>query len=720
MAKRVLKTELQAQLNQAQKQQDYLFRLYENALVQNARTLSRAGLASALGQSFGGDRDLYETLGYKREPDFGDYLNFYERDGIATRLVDAIADETWRNHPVLTEKKSETPDEDNPSKLHTQFEDMADRLDLWAKFNEVDRACGISRFGLLYLGLSMASGETPEKPVSGKKEILYVTVHDEGDASVDEMSLVTDPNNPRFGMPEYYQINVGAMGSQVRVHYSRVVHVKEGRERSEYGRFYGVPRLKKVINRLYDLEKVVGGGSEAFWMLIHRGLALSSKDGMTIPPKGTTERQDLIDETEEYANKIKRIMLLSGMDVTDLGGKPVDSREQFDVIIAYLAGAERTPQRLLVGSEEGKLASTQDDANFGDFISWRRENHAEPYILRPFLRRAAELGQFEKRDRYFAFWSSPFQLNDMEQADVAVKIATAVNQATGGAPEIGIPPEEFVKHLPGKWKYIWTPEKLAEIAEENEPEPVPPVNPFGANGDNADELPEPSPNGSGQFSANKKLDLNRIKVALLGANNQRSFTADAVQVGSQITIIHNENEHSAMVALRIPDNLRQELQQAYPIMSDETRDNLHVTLAFLGDERTLDRSKLVGAMADFVMSVKPIKTQLQGIARFVSGGEKDPIVATIDSPDLPAFRQALTDALDKHGIPYHKEHGFIPHMTIAYIPKDDPMPMDTIEPLEMNFDSACLVVGNQWIAFQLRTADMTRKNPFNEFGERVE
>jgi len=706
MAKRTTKAELQTHLNQLEQQRDKLFKLYENSMVQNAYLQSRRGLAGALGQSFGGDRDLYETLGYKKEPIFDDYLNFYERDGIATRLVDAVSDETWRNHPILTEKKSETPDEDNPSKLHTQFEDLADRLDLWAKFNEVDRSCGISRFGLLYLGLPMKSGETAESPASGKREILYVTVHDEGDASVDEMSLVTDPNNPRFGMPEYYLIDIGAMGAQTRVHYSRVIHVKEGKERSQYSRFYGVPRLKKILNRLYDLEKVIGGGSEAFWLLIYRGMAMMAKEGFSLPPKDSNEYKDMQDEIEEYMHGLRRYMRLQGMEVQDLGGKPVDSREQSDVIIAYLAGSERIPQRLLVGSEQGKLASTQDDANFGDYISWRRENHAEPYILRPFLRKLADLGQFEKRDRYFAYWPSPFQLNDVEEADVAVKVAAAANQASGGAPETIIPADEFAKRLPGKWKYIWTPEKMAEVAEENEPEPVPPVSPFGGNGNNPDGgklIDIAPPGGNGQFSANK-LDLNKIKVALLGTNNQQSFIADAVQVGNGFTIIHNENEHSAMVALRIPDNLRQELQQAYPIMSDETRDDLHITLAFLGDSRTLDKKKIAWAMVDFTMNVKPIKTQLQGIARFVSGNENDPIVATIDSPDLPAFRQSLTDALDKHGIPYHKEHGFIPHMTIAYIPKDDPMPLDTIEPLEINFNEAYLVVGGQWIEFQLGEA----------------
>lgn len=723
MTKKATTKQLQAQLNQSEQQRDNVFKLYENALYQNAYLQSRSGLAAALGQSFGGDRDLYEALGYKKEPVFLDYLNFYERDGIATRVVDAIADETWRNHPVLTDEKSETPDEENPSPLHTKFEDLADRLDLWAKFNEVDRSCGISRFGLMYLGLPMKSNETAETPVSGKKDILYVTVHDEGDATVDEMNLVADANNPRYGMPEYYNIDIGANGASIRVHYSRVIHVKEGKERSAYGRFYGVPRLKRVLNRLYDLEKVIGGGSEAFWMLIYRGLALSAKDGMTVPPKGTPERDELIEETEEFANKIKRIMLLSGMEVTDLGGKPVDSREQFDAIIAYIAGASRYPQRLLIGSEQGKLASTQDDANFGDYVSWRRENHAEPYILRPFLRKASELGQLESRTRYYAYWPSPFQMNDIEESEIAKNVATAANQASGGAPETIMPPDEFAKRLPGKWKYIWTPDKIAELAEQNEPEPVQP-NPFGENGDNPDgnnPLEPVSPSGSGKFSANK-LDLNKIKVALQTANSHNKIIAvhaDAVRVGDNYTIVHNENEHSAMIALRIPDTLRQELQQTYPIMDDETRDNLHITLAFLGDSRTLDMKHVAWAMADFSEKVKPIKTLLQGIARFVSGNETDPIVTTIDSPDLPAFRQALTDALDAHWIPYHKEHGFIPHMTLAYIPKDDPMPLDTIEPLEMNFSEVYLAVGDQWIGFLLGEELQGDENPYNQFGERL-
>jgi hypothetical protein len=518
------KLQLQNQLSEQQQQISRVSKLYQNVMQQNSYLASRRGLAAALGQSFDGDRDLYLSFGYKKDLVFADYLNFYERDGLATRIVDAVSDETWRKHPILTESKNETPDEENPSPLQIKFEDMADRLDLWSKFNEVDAACGISRFGLLFLGLTMKNGEQLSDPVSDKKELAYVSVHDEGDTTIDELNLVTDIGSPRFGMPEFYNIEIGATGLQQRVHYSRVIHVKEGKERSPYGRFYGVPRLKGVINRLYDLEKVVGGGSEAFWLLIYRGIALLAREGYNIPPEDSDDYKKMQENATEFTHNMRRFLPLRGMDIQDMSGKPVDSREQFDVIVAYLAGSTRIPQRLLIGSEAGKLASSQDDANWLDYISWRKENHAEPYILRPFLRKMADLGQVEHRDRYFSYWPSGFQLNDLEEADVALKIAQAINTAGGGAPESVMPPTVYSEKLPDKWKYIWTPEKLAEMAEQNEPEIEDSDEDFGG--------PEEinlGKNGNGKFSANK-LDLVKMRQVLTENSENKKLEVESEEV----------------------------------------------------------------------------------------------------------------------------------------------------------------------------------------------
>lgn len=464
------KAQIQSHLDEQLKANEELQRQRDETwqLFQNAYLSSRRGLAEALGQSFGGDRDLYASLGYDKSPDYVRFLQFYERDGIATRVVNSVSDETWRKHPILTEKKGETPDEENPSSLQEAFEELADRLDLWSAFNEADRACGFSRFALIFLGMASNGNESLEAPATGKKDIVYVSVHDETDATVDEGDIELNPGNPRFGLPNFYSISIESSIGAQRVHHSRVVHVKEGKERTSDGhsRFYGVPRLKSVLNRLYDLEKVVGGGSEAFWMLIYRGMAMLAREGFSMPAKGSDAYNEMVDEIEEYIHDpMKRYLRLQGMDVQDLSGTPVDSFNQFRVLISYIAGSTRIPQRLLIGSEAGKLASSQDDANWSDYIDWRRENHAEPYILRPFLKKMAEFGMIEKRDRYYTYWPSLFELNDLEKSEMFKNMGTAINQASGGIPENIIPNEEFARVMPPPFTYVWTTQKLKEVAD---------------------------------------------------------------------------------------------------------------------------------------------------------------------------------------------------------------------------------------------------------------
>jgi hypothetical protein len=472
------------------------------AIKLNTYLLSRESLARGLGQSFGGDRDLYTVLGYALEPEYQDYLNIYERDGIGTRVVDAAPDETWRKHPILY-ISDEAPNENDPGDLQNSFNEFCNEYDIWSAFNDMDKACGISRFSLMFLGLP---GEL-DQPVSNKNKLSFVSVHDEGEATVDESSIIRDPTNSMFGLPEYYQIQIDdGAGTIKRVHHSRVIHLKYGKDRSKgMGRVYGVPTLKKVLNRMYDLEKVVGGGSEAFWLLIHRGLALLAKEGMTLPDPGTPEYKSLQDEIEEYQHGIRRFMRLVGMDIQDLGAEPVDSREQFDVIIDYIAGSEKIPKRILLGSERGELASGQDETDWQKYIDWRRRNVAEPYILRRFLKVADEYGFFDVPDDYKVFWPPLFQLSPSQEAVEVTQIATAISTMSGGAPETVYPPEEFISRLPSKWRFSPTSEQAAEMEEKK-------IAPDKANqepGSSIEELLAKLPNGG-----IKKEELDTIQQVL--------------------------------------------------------------------------------------------------------------------------------------------------------------------------------------------------------------
>lgn len=419
---------------QRQIEKDQTMRRF-NFMANASELTNRSFYADRLGKSFQGKRDLYQVLGYEKLPTFRDYHGFYARDGLATVVVDKVADETWREPPFLLDQGQEANDaRESPSALQTAFSDLADSVDLYASFSDLDAALGYSRFAVLFLGLP---GKL-DQPVTSAEELTYVQVYDEGQVILSLADLERDVSSARFGLPTYYQIQMDEnnIKNSARVHYTRVIHVKEGRGRS---RIYGVPRLQKILNRLYDLEKVVGSSSEAFWLMVYRGIAFQKQDGYEFPADGTDGDKALSDEIEEYVQGLKRYLKLNGVEAKDLGGTAISGKEQFDMIVAYIAGATSIPQRILLGSERGNLASGQDDLNFADYIKSRQTHFAEPRVLRVFIQRMKELGVLKVPDKYKVNWPSLFTLNPVEKSDIALKVAQALSYAGGGAPETVMP-----------------------------------------------------------------------------------------------------------------------------------------------------------------------------------------------------------------------------------------------------------------------------------------
>lgn len=171
------------------------------------------------------------------------------------------------------------------------------------------------------------------------------------------------------------------------------------------------------------------------------------------------------------------------------------------------------------------------------------------------------------------------------------------------------------------------------------------------------------------------------------------------------------NDTSAMIALRIPDPIRQLIKQTYDFVDQETLDNLHITLVYLGDNRTIDKLDVVRAVSDLGMFQAPIKGKLQGLARFRNGQDVDPLVMTFDSPQMPKLYEMVCNVLDNYHVPFHKDHGFIPHMTLAYIPSNAELPIDAIEPIEINFNEVYYVDGSVWYSIDLKGYDNKSAKP---------
>jgi len=413
----------------------------------------RMALAAKTGVAFGGARDYYSILGYQRKIEFEDYYGKYDRQDIAGRIVESPALTTWRKPPLVYE----TEDTENLTPFEEAWNKLLKRHRIWHYFQRVDILAGIGRYGVLLIGFRDGDLASPVKPgqFKGVDDLLYLAVYHEGSAKIER--FVTDPTNPRFGLPEYYKIDLSgslkrqansgagdlAAGSQL-VHWTRVIHVAEGLEEDEV---FGRPRLRRVYNLLDDLQKVVGASAEMFWQGAYRGPVVSTKDDFTIDK---TNADQIAQEIEEYVHGLRRIMRLHGLEAQFPPGNVPDPSRIFDVIMTLIASVTGIPKRILMGSERGELASTQDEDNWLGRIAERQVQFAEPVILRQFIDRliwAGVLPQVQDEERgYQVEWPSLFVLSEKEQAEInRIKAETARVLAPDGRVELLIPRQEARK-----------------------------------------------------------------------------------------------------------------------------------------------------------------------------------------------------------------------------------------------------------------------------------
>ena len=176
-----------------------------------------------------------------------------------------------------------------------------------------------------------------------------------------------------------------------------------------------------------------------------------------------------------------------------------------------------------------------------------------------------------------------------------------------------------------------------------------------------------------------------------------------------------------MVALDVPDVIGRQLQEACKSLLPKDAEMLpveemHITLFYPGQMRKFEdelveftEAQLLDACKTFAKAHAPLTGVIGGVARFnADGGDKNPIVALFDCAELPQFRQDLVEFLHSVGIREGEldvNHGYIPHITLAYIPVDGSLKDEIkIDPLPITFKELSVVWGGKWHYVPLQAA----------------
>jgi hypothetical protein len=374
------------------------------------------------GMTFENNRDLWSVFGYTRQLRVEDMYIKYRRQDVAKTLVDAPADALWTRPPALSS--------DNPEFIQA-WTDLCGTLPLWDTFRRADLTTGFGRFGIIIVGIDDGLKlEEPARPLrsNGKSHrVTYLQPYSELGVTVSDFEA--NSASPRFGLPLFYQVAIndteqGVAGRAIsapriafKVHWSRVIHVCDNVIEDTV---YGIPRLEPVYNLLDDLLKVAGGSAETYWLTANRGMQMDIDKDM---PLDQEDAANLEDEVEEYHHNLRRFIRTRGVKLQELGAKVATSKDPIDAIISLISATTRIPQRLLMGSEAGQLASEQDRANWAERVGERRKKFGETRVIAPAIACFTGLGVLPKPVNLRIEWPDAFIMGPLESSQTAAQKA---------------------------------------------------------------------------------------------------------------------------------------------------------------------------------------------------------------------------------------------------------------------------------------------------------
>jgi uncharacterized protein len=433
-------------------------------------------------------RDYDKECGYPTTADIRvDLLKErYDRDPIASRIVDYLSDECWKVQPSVFEDEdteTQTPFEEAWKKLSQGLQGGSLYQDeesspIWEYLNRLDRLCGIGSFGVLLLGFDdLEPEETLTKPLRGfedasespesfpqketsgagksKEEINLVFLRVFDESLVEISQYEQDMSNPRFGQPKMYRLTFtnpndvtkGGIGQPLatqQVHWSRVIHVADNLNSSE---IFGEPRMRPVWNRLLDLNKLYGGSAEMYWKGAFPGLSLN------IDPKMGGDVGIDTDAIRgamwNYTNSLQRWFALAGVSAQSLSPQVVDPTQQINVQIEAICVKLAIPIRIFKGSERGELASSQDANSWDSRLKHRQKTFITPRIIIPFVDRLIKAGVLPTPKGYSITWPDIGAMNATTQAGYATAIVGAMSSYILGGCEVLMEPFDFFTRLCG-------------------------------------------------------------------------------------------------------------------------------------------------------------------------------------------------------------------------------------------------------------------------------
>lgn len=196
----------------------------------------------------------------------------------------------------------------------------------------------------------------------------------------------------------------------------------------------------------------------------------------------------------------------------------------------------------------------------------------------------------------------------------------------------------------------------------------------------------------------------------VGLQEYMTESAEQLTANAKLFTVPDGSEYTGVMVALFPSPEIAAQIAAMPGV-DMPPEALHVTLAYLGKVDTLSDAQIAGAIVaaqKLAQRSDPIVGNVNGVGRFNASGSsdgKDVIYAVVDLPGLDEIRADLMEALDECECEPAGDHGYTPHMTLAYIDTGAQSPISMIPTMPLRFDTMSIAVGGKRVDLPLLGMD---------------
>lgn len=402
---------------------DYNQRLQRvvNQVSERRMAAQRTAMAYGGGLNTGTDTKRFgkawRDYGFPNTLSFRDYLNLYQRHSLAHGIVHRITEKSWQDEPWVVQGDADA-DADAETPWQRDLRTLFKRLNLWQRFEDADRRRLVGSYAALILQVA-DDLEWSQEMHAG--ELVGVIPAWQGQISPVEWD--NDTRSATYGMVttwSYQEADVTTAdnpppGRSVNIHHSRVVLVGDYRE--------GVPLLEAAYNDFISLEKVLGALGESYWKNAARQISVEydkETDPRTMAEAAGVDVNDLHEALNgaftDLNQGLDAGMVSFGGKATPLVANVPNPKDPFAVLAQSICASAMIPMKIVVGSQTGERASTEDQQDFAQRCQARRTGQLMLDVRR-LIDRLMDYGIIEQVPEYHVMWS------DLAEASLSDRLA---------------------------------------------------------------------------------------------------------------------------------------------------------------------------------------------------------------------------------------------------------------------------------------------------------